>query len=82
MTYHDKKKPTKNNGFLRNPNDRVVGIIVEGSENQCYVESCNIKTRNVSFKLKNHDLNNARSGDIVVLNIREYSRHLQHYHRV
>lgn len=64
MTTHNKNK-----GFLRDPNDRVVGTVVKDRNNQHYVESCNIRTRNIRFKVKNGNLGDAQPGDIVVLDV-------------
>jgi len=64
-----KNSKKKNNRSLRNPNDRVVGTVIKDRNNQHYVESCNIRTWNLRFKVKNSNLGDAQPGDIVVLDI-------------
>ncbi|MCK4944854.1 MAG: VacB/RNase II family 3'-5' exoribonuclease [Alphaproteobacteria bacterium] len=64
-----KNSKKKDNRSLRDPNDRVVGTVVKDRNNQHYVESCNIRTRNIRFKVKNGNLGDAQPGDIVVLDV-------------
>ncbi|MFH1158070.1 MAG: ribonuclease R family protein [Pseudomonadota bacterium] len=70
MNAHDntttKDRPSKSNGLLRNPNNKIIGLVVKDKD-KYFVKCCNLKSKPVEINVRKRNLNDARQGDFVVL---------------